>query len=103
MKSFDHGLTDNDLAILKNILSAYQNKIDRVAIFGSRASGNYKPYSDIDLVLYGEALTQTDINRLATLFADSPLAYPVDVVAYHLTTHPPFKNHIDKNNQTLID
>ncbi|MCF6808172.1 nucleotidyltransferase domain-containing protein [Thiotrichales bacterium 19S9-12] len=102
MSIFNHGLTDQELAILKGILYKLKDKIDRVAVFGSRATGKYRNNSDIDLVIYGNSITQSDINALAREFDDSSLAYPVDICAYHLIKYQPFKEHIDQVNQTLF-
>jgi predicted nucleotidyltransferase len=100
--SFNHGLTPSDLGTIKSILSPWADAIDHVDLFGSRAKGTYKNYSDIDLVLYGDSLNQTTINRLWTLFSESALPYKVDIVAYHLVTNPAFKAHIDQYHRPLL-
>ncbi len=97
----DHGLSPGELRIVRNILSPYQQHIDKVGIFGSRANGNYKEYSDIDLVLYGN-LAQQDLARLHTLFDESQLGVRVDINAYHLIAYPPLKRHIDSKHKTLF-
>lgn len=99
--NFNHGLSDKDLEIIKEILEPYSNKINRVGIFGSRATGTYKPYSDIDLVLYG-TLTQEQSNHIQTLFIDSPLIYKVDILPYNDIDYLPFKDHIDKCVKELV-
>lgn len=48
------GLTDKDLKEITGILARFP-QIKEALIFGSRALGNYKKGSDIDLVLKGEA------------------------------------------------
>ncbi len=98
----EHGLTDEQVEILRKILSVYAGQIERVGLFGSRATGKYKPASDIDMVLYG-TLGQADIDRLSTLFAESPLPVEVDVVAYDLVAYPPFKAHIDAVMRPLFE
>ena len=37
---------------IKNLLNSF-SEIEKVKIFGSRAKGNYKTSSDIDMVLFG--------------------------------------------------
>ena len=44
------GLSENSLNLIINAVSAIE-KIDSAYIFGSRAMGNYKPGSDVDLVV----------------------------------------------------
>ena len=46
------GLSEKTIEIIKKLLSNYP-QIKEVKIFGSRAKGNYKPSSDIDLALFG--------------------------------------------------
>ncbi len=96
-----HGLTSPHLQIIKEILKPFAEHIERVALFGSRAQETHKPYSDIDLVLYGN-LDEADADRLWTLFQESPLPFKVDVKVYHLMTYPPLKDHIDRVAQTLF-
>src|SRR3569833_3149786 len=87
-------LTPAQKAILQNILHPFAEKIDRVGLFGSRATGVHRENSDIDLVIYGD-LTEADTNRLWTLFDASTLAVKVDVHVYSLITYSPLKKHID--------
>jgi predicted nucleotidyltransferase len=68
--------------------------------FGSRATGKYKAYSDIDMVLYGD-ITEAEANHIATLFMDSMLIYKVDVVIYNHIDYAPMKKHIDKSVKFL--
>ncbi len=97
----DHGLTERQVGLLKAILQPYASKIQRADLFGSRATGQYRPSSDIDLVLYGD-ISQAEVDRLWTLFEDSSLPYKVDVHAYNAIDYPPFREHIDRVGQTLF-
>lgn len=98
----DHGLSKSQLHIIKNILSLYSNKIDFVGLFGSRAVGNYKANSDIDIVIYG-SIEEKIANRIYTLFKNSNLPFKVDLQAYDLIEYLPLKNHIDQNMVLLFD
>lgn len=90
------------LDILKSILSEFSQKIDRVTLFGSHATGLARANSDIDLVVHG-SLSQADVDRLWTLFDDSALSVPVDVIAYNLSIYPPLKRHIDAIERPLFE
>jgi predicted nucleotidyltransferase len=98
---FDHGLSLNHLSLLKSILQPYAKHIERVAIFGSRATGNYKDNSDIDLVIYGD-ISEESVDRLRTLLNDSNIPYKVDIHGYNHLDYQPFKKHIDEFDQTLF-
>lgn len=53
--------------------------------FGSRAGGQPKPYSDLDLAVLGEAaLSLLEHADLADAFSESDLPYKVDIVDWHL-------------------
>ncbi len=87
-------LSDHDRKAPAEILAPYADRVERAAIFGSRASGTARANSNIDLVLYG-TVTRQDVDRLWTMFAESALSVPVDVVAYSDDLYPALKRHID--------
>lgn len=96
-----HGLTAQQLGELRHVLAPFAGQIDRVALFGSRATGTARPNSDIDLVLYGD-VPAAIVDRLWTLFDASQLAIKVDVLAYDTIATPALKVHIDAVGQTLF-
>lgn len=51
------GLSDTTIGKLCQIFSKYP-EIEQVIIYGSRAKGNYREGSDIDLTLMGEIVTE---------------------------------------------
>ena len=73
-------LAANHLAQVKHILRSYLPNA-RVCVFGSRATGRARPFSDLDLlVLQPAALDwQTRVN-LVDAFEASELPFRVDVV-----------------------
>ena len=52
------GLKESVVKDIENILSDF-SQVKTVIIYGSRAKGNYKPGSDIDLTFIGDDLTLT--------------------------------------------
>ena len=97
----DHGLSDRQMAILREVLSGLSDRFDRVGLFGSRATGRARAASDIDLVVFGARdprLTDT----LFTLFDESGLPMTVDVVDYDRIDHLPLRQHIDAVAQPLF-
>ena len=101
MNNSIHGLSDNELNIIKTILSKYKDNIDKVCIFGSRSNQTYKEYSDIDLVLYGD-INQNQISRIHTLFDESNLGLKVDIKGYETTDYPPLKRFMHSHNKVLF-
>ena len=96
-----YGLSSKHLQTIRAILQSQAAHIEQVDLFGSRATGVYREYSDVDLVLYG-SIDEKMTDRLWTLFHESDLPYKVDVQAYHLIDHPPLREHIDQVRQPLF-
>lgn len=73
------------------------DEIERAGIFGSRALGNPKNGSDIDLVLFGKSITPDTILKLnVKLQQELPIPYYFDVAHYNTISNPELKQHIDK-------
>ncbi len=96
-----HGLTERHIGIIRAILAPYADRVTRVDLFGSRATGSYRPESDIDMVLRG-TLDEAAIARIRRLLDDSLLPYKIDVCAYDLIGYPPFRARIDLVAKTLL-
>lgn len=101
MTDNNSGLTPAQLEIIRNILKTFASEIDEVCLFGSRAAGNYRDNSDIDMVLFGD-ITEENVDRLRTLFDESLLPFETDINAYHLITYAPLRHHIDQAQQSLF-
>lgn len=90
------GLSENALSIIQNELSLHA-QIEQASIFGSRAKGNYKPGSDIDIAIIGkkaDALLALNIN--GKLNESSPLPFHFDIVNYNDISNPDLKAQIDR-------
>ena len=98
----DHGLSSRQLATVRRILERWANRITAVDVFGSRATGAWRPNSDLDLLLHGDIDHRT-IDRLWTLFHESNLPFAVDVTSYDLTTHEPLREHMDRVRRPLFE
>ncbi len=57
------GLPDRAIDSIRQVLAACP-AVEQAVLYGSRAKGNYKRGSDIDLTLKGDALTYRDLLRL---------------------------------------
>ena len=90
----DLGLNASDLFA---VTETFRNdpRILSASVFGSRAKGDYKPYSDVDIVLFGD-LEPLDIERVADDLEELPMVVKFDVVAYGLVENPEFRRHIER-------
>ncbi len=58
-----YGLKENIIQKINSVFSSFP-EINEVIIYGSRAKGNYKEGSDIDLTLNGYNLTLPILNKI---------------------------------------
>lgn len=94
-------LTKRDLQTIKTIHDKYP-EVEEVLIYGSRAKGNDRKGSDIDLVIMNENVSQETISRVKFDFEESTLAYFVDVAHYPTIKDPGLKEHIARVGKTLF-
>jgi predicted nucleotidyltransferase len=90
------GLSDLTLEKIKNVLVQFP-EVEQASIFGSRAKGNNKNGSDIDIAIYGDEVTESialDINVI--LNEEKPFPYYFDIVCYPSLKNVELKYHIDR-------
>jgi len=96
-----YGLSDKTLGTLDSIFRKYPG-IKECILYGSRAKGNYRAGSDIDLSLKtGDDFGFTDLLRIAGDFDDSDMPYFVDISIYGDISNPELKAHIDRVGKVL--
>jgi len=92
----NYGLKQRDLDYLIKALEQFP-EIEIAIIFGSRAKGNYKPASDLDIVVKGEKIADNTILKLLDLLEEElPLPYFIDVLHYEKINNKELKEHIDR-------
>jgi predicted nucleotidyltransferase len=96
----DIGLTDRDKQTISSILADFPY-VSKVFIFGSRAKGNFRAGSDIDLAIMDDQVSMKDLLRLRSKLEDSDLPYSVDVVHYPSIKSQQLKEHIDRVGQAF--
>ena len=90
-----YGLSPTTIESLCDVLAAFP-EIDRAVLYGSRAIGNYKNGSDIDLTLFGSGLTQRLCTSVATAIDELMLPYTIDLSVFSLLEHPDLEAHIKR-------
>ena len=88
------GLSTVALRSLAQVFSCYP-ELEKVTLFGSRATGKANHWSDIDLATHGIVSDRHRIGRLALDLEDTSIPQTCDVVAYEDITYAPFKQHVD--------
>lgn len=90
------GLRESEIAIIRECLSKYP-EIEKATIFGSRAKGNFKKGSDVDIALYGKNVTLDTITSINyQLNEETPLIYFFDILSYNDIETKELKDHIDR-------
>ena len=90
-----YGLKDKVIQEISGVFSQYP-QIEKTILYGSRAKGNYRNGSDIDLTLQGEGLTLTMLFRIETELDDLLLPYKIDLSNFHQIENPDLVNHIER-------
>lgn len=93
-------LTPDQLAEVRQILQL-QIPERTVRVFGSRVNGTAKPFSDLDLVVMGDApLEFRQLAALKDAFAESNLPFRVDIVDW-ATTSAEFRAIIEERFEVI--
>jgi predicted nucleotidyltransferase len=74
-------LEANELAIVRAIVKTHLPGRE-IRVFGSRATGQAKPHSDLDLVVMGDPMTDATYSALVSDFEESDLPFRVDLLAW---------------------
>jgi predicted nucleotidyltransferase len=91
----DMGLEPNDILKIKTVFMDYP-QLDSVLIYGSRAKGNYRPASDIDLTFIGKDLTSSLLSEIEFKLDDLLLPYKFDISIYDKISDSQFLDHIKR-------
>ena len=88
-----YGLSDATIAKLCGVFAQFPD-IDKAILYGSRAKGNYKVGSDIDLTLIGVKLSHATWMAIGDALDDLLLPYFIDLSVFALLNHPDLEAHI---------
>ena len=96
-----YGLSERTLNTLDAIFRKYTG-IRQVILYGSRAKGNYRNGSDIDMALKtDDTFAHTHLLHISGDMDDSDMPYFVDVAIYDQISNPDLKAHIDRVGKVL--
>ena len=91
----DFGLPDKTLATIRHILAECP-AVEKAILYGSRAKGNHRPGSDIDLTLIGDRLGLNTLGDLAARLDESSIPYQVDLSLWNRIDHAGLREHIER-------
>lgn len=98
-----YGLLQRDI---DEIIGAFRRfpEIEAAVLFGSRAKGNYKPGSDVDIAIKGKAIDHSCVATLSFLLnEESSLSYFFDIVHYEQISELELVQHIDRVGKLMYE
>ncbi len=98
----DIGLTNEEMQKLIAVLSA-QPSIEKAIVYGSRAKGTNRKFSDVDLTLVGKDLSHSDLNQIALKIDDLLLPYEFDLSLYSSLTNKNLLEHIERVGKVIYE
>ena len=97
-----YGLKDTHIEKIQSVFANYGN-IDKAILYGSRAKGNYRNGSDIDLTLVGENLDLSTLLKIENELDDLLLPYKIDVSIFHKIQNPDLVDHVNRMGKIFYE
>lgn len=91
----NNGLSQEQVQQIKNVFTLYPS-IQKVWLFGSRARGDFRNNSDIDLAYEANPFTFDDELGLRSKLSALPLPYSIDLVHLNSLNEPALKSKIQE-------
>ena len=89
------GLKERDMNTIRSLFQSFP-EVERVYLFGSRAKGNYRLGSDVDLAIMNKGVNSKTLSQLIGEFEESSLPYNIDLVDFTKLTNQEFIDHINR-------
>ena len=96
----EFGLSERALKLLRDLF-ATQPELRRAVVYGSRAKGNFRPGSDIDIVLDAPDLSFQAYQRLCAAVDDLNLPWGIDLSLTSHIDNPKLLDHISRVGKPL--
>ena len=94
------GLSPAVLDMLQAVFQEYDN-IDAVWIYGSRARGDFREGSDVDMAVDASDMNDMVFAQLWNAIEELPVVYTFDVVHLQKLANQALLNNIHKNRELL--
>ena len=88
------GLKERHRAAVIDIIAA-NARVERAVLFGSRATGSFRPASDVDVALFGDRLSMSDQIALAAAMEDLTIPQRVNLLLYGTVDSIALREHIE--------
>jgi predicted nucleotidyltransferase len=95
----EFGLSTKAIEKLRNVF-AKSESIELVILYGSRAKGNYKNHSDIDLAILN-TISYDELLRVETQIDDLLLPQEADLIRFDSIENVALKEHIERRGKVF--
>ncbi len=96
------GVYEKSFQLILDTIKAYA-EIEKAIIFGSRAMGNYRKGSDIDIAIIGENITDQIKTRVSSVLnQELPIPYFIDIIDYKEIANVNLLKHIDADGKLIF-
>lgn len=100
MKKF--GLKQEHIDMINQCFAQYSSVL-KVVLYGSRAKGNYKNGSDIDLTIIDQGLSFSDLLQIENKLDDLLLPYKIDLSLKRQIGNPDLIEHIERVGEVFYE
>lgn len=97
----DFGLKNSVIDKIGSVFEQYES-VKKVIVYGSRAMGNYRNGSDIDLTIKGD-LTRRNFYDILHGLDDLNLPYMIDLSRIENIKNPNLLDHIDRRGKIFYE
>jgi predicted nucleotidyltransferase len=97
-----HQIPSETVRRIQEVLARFP-EVEKAVLYGSRAKGNPRTGSDIDLTLFGEQLNSSVLARIDDALDDLLLPYQFDLSLFSQITNEDLIDHINRVGEVFYD
>ncbi len=99
----EYGLRQKDMDYMIRLFESTPS-VEKVILFGSRATGSFERGSDIDMAIIGPSVTADEISRIHFMLEEeSPTLLGFDVVHYDTLKNATLKKEIEERGNMIYE
>ena len=97
-----YGLTSQELDSILNVFEKTP-EVEKAVLFGSRAKGNFRPGSDVDIVVFGKNMSFDKFLTLIINLDELDLLQAIDLIKYENIEDNKVIEHIKRVGKVLYE
>ena len=97
-----YGLKEKNIEKISSVFALFNN-IEKAILYGSRAKGNFRPESDIDICLKGEKISLSEQFKIENELDNLLIASKIDLSLFHKINNFQLIEHINRIGITFYE